>query len=192
MESVVGQARRRRARPLLVRCPQVITFRCRGYIFFGSTLQIMDDVMSSIVFPPPNTASAAASAAASTTTSRHSTPDKRSGGDGGGAGGGGGAASDAPPTRFVLFDFTMVSGLDATAARSCFLNLCRTLTPLGIQLVFGGLRPGGHIEKVRVSRRPLRGQGGRLGGRAASLHPSCVLVSLACGLYAICQLPTAE
>lgn len=32
--------------------PQVITMRCRGYIFFGSTLQIMDDVMSSVFLPP--------------------------------------------------------------------------------------------------------------------------------------------
>ena len=45
-------------------------------------------------------------------------------------------------TRFVLFDFTVVSGLDATAARSCFLNLTRTLTPLGITIVFGGVKKG--------------------------------------------------
>merc|ERR1712087_912674 len=32
--------------------PQLITMRCRGYIFFGSTLQIMQDVLGSVVLPP--------------------------------------------------------------------------------------------------------------------------------------------
>ena len=58
-------------------------------------------------------------------------------------------------TRFILFDFTMVSGLDATAARSCFLNLCRTLTPLGITLVFGGVAPGGRVEKLLIGHEIL-------------------------------------
>ena len=35
---------------------QIITLRCRGYIFFGSTLQIMESVMNSVVLPP-NTSS---------------------------------------------------------------------------------------------------------------------------------------
>ena len=35
------------------------------------------------------------------------------------------------PTKFVLFDLTPVTGLDATAARACFLNLTRTLAPIG-------------------------------------------------------------
>ena len=26
--------------------------RCRGYIFFGSTLKILNDVMGSVVLPP--------------------------------------------------------------------------------------------------------------------------------------------
>ena len=32
--------------------PQVIMLRCRGYIFFGSTLKILNDVMGSVVLPP--------------------------------------------------------------------------------------------------------------------------------------------
>ena len=44
-----------------------------------------------------------------------------------------------PPTKFVVFDFTMASGLDATAARSCFLNLCRTLAPHGTKLAWHGM-----------------------------------------------------
>ena len=53
-----------------------------------------------------------------------------------------------PPTRFVVFDFTMVSGLNATAARSCFLNLCRTLAPYGIYVVFGGVVEGDRIDRL--------------------------------------------
>ena len=64
--------------------------------------QIMEDVMSSVVMP--------ASVVGDMPT-------------------GGNKSPHAPPTKFVLFDFTSVNGLDATAARSCFLNLCRTLTP---------------------------------------------------------------
>ena len=67
------------------------------------------------------------------------------------------ADSSRPPvTKFLLFDFTMVSGLDATAARSCFLNLCRTLTPLGITLVFGGVERGGRVERLLIGHEILQ------------------------------------
>ncbi|KAL3921194.1 MAG: hypothetical protein SGPRY_004988, partial [Prymnesium sp.] len=66
----------------------------------------------------------------------------------------------APLTKFVLFDFTTVSGLDATAARSCFLNLCCTLTPLGVTLIFAGIRPEGHIEKLLIGHGILKAEPG--------------------------------
>jgi len=65
-------------------------------------------------------------------------------------------SSQPPVTKFLLFDFTMVSGLDATAARSCFLNLCRTLTPLGITLVFGGVESGGRVERLLIGHEILQ------------------------------------
>ena len=58
-------------------------------------------------------------------------------------------------TRFVLFDFTVVSGLDATAARSCFLNLTRTLTPPGLTIVFGGVKKGSHVERLLIGHEIL-------------------------------------
>ena len=58
-------------------------------------------------------------------------------------------------TRYILFDFTNVSGLDATAARSCFLNLTRTLTPLGITILFGGVHKGSHIERLLIGHEIL-------------------------------------
>ena len=119
--------------------PQIITLRCRGYIFFGSTLQIMEDVMSSVVLAP-------GLEHAKTSSSRNPSPALTPGH---------GNEPPLPPTRFVLFDFTMVTGLDATAARSCFLNLCRTLTPLGINLVFGGVEAGGRVEQLLIGHNIL-------------------------------------
>ena len=101
--------------------------RCRGYIFFGSTLKILNDVMGSVVLPPElqPTLGKHKSSVGSSCASLDSQP-------GGGMGSSTGSVSASPggppkPTKFVLFDFSAVSGLDATAARSCFLNLQRTL-----------------------------------------------------------------
>jgi len=149
---------------------KMITLKCRGYIFFGSTLQIMDEVLESVVLAPehaaayPNGLASAAkgqqrgkttgdsmrrevsvSKGYSSTSSLSEWPvaPER------------GAEKPvvaplraASPTKFVLFDFTAVSGLDATAARSCFLNLCKTLAPFGITIVFGGVPPAGRIEAL--------------------------------------------
>ena len=104
---------------------RLISLRCRGYIFFGSTLRIMEDVLSAVSVPPH----------LEPTLGRPPSKQRPS-------------AQPAPPTRFVLFDFAAVTGLDATAARACFLNLTRTLAPLGIEVVFGGLPAGGRIAKL--------------------------------------------
>ena len=212
---------------------QIITLRCRGYIFFGSTLQvcfahtartltrirsthalllsshhhllwvdlqIMDSVMRSVTLPPSAASAMAhlapspamvhtpyASPAAASTDPRDADPELANlfryqppglpasqGGSSGGLGerhDSGPALSEGssptelptpPVTRFILFDFTSVTGLDATAARSCFLNLTRTLTPLGIKVMFGGVPKGSHIERLLIgheiwtSRRPIQ------------------------------------
>lgn len=44
------------------------------------------------------------------------------------------------PTRFVVFDFSQVSGLDATAARSCFLALKLLFSNHQITVVYCGMR----------------------------------------------------
>ena len=49
---------------------QIITLRCRGYIFFGSTIQIMDSVMASVVLPPSSRRHSAAGRARAMMTSR--------------------------------------------------------------------------------------------------------------------------
>ena len=183
---------------------QIITLRCRGYIFFGSTIQIMDSVMRSVVLPPTTMPSVAAQLAAGAQSPAASPPtgvsstaalqaklqEASAGGGGGGDGGGGGGrrpstggsdgpaspspfgdnsslrdgavydpaadvSTTTPVTRFVIFDFTMVSGLDATAARSCFLNLTRTLTPLGITIIFGGVKADSHIERLLIGHEIL-------------------------------------
>ena len=97
--------------------------RCRGYIFFGSTLKILNDVMGSVVLPPElqPTLGKHKSSVGSSCASLDSQP-------GGGMGSSTGSVSASPggppkPTKFVLFDFSAVSGLDATAAALVFLNL---------------------------------------------------------------------
>ncbi|CAN0508281.1 unnamed protein product, partial [Laminaria digitata] len=44
-------------------------------------------------------------------------------------------------TRRVLLDFSKVVGVDATAARSCFLMLKIALRTSGVDVVFSGLTP---------------------------------------------------
>jgi SulP family sulfate permease len=129
--------------------------RCRGYIFFGSTLKILNDVMGSVVLPPElqPTLGKHKSSVGSSCASLDSQP-------GGGMGSSTGSVSASPggppkPTKFVLFDFSAVSGLDATAARSCFLNLQRTLAPGGVTLVFGGVPKDGRVERLLVGHEIL-------------------------------------
>lgn len=45
------------------------------------------------------------------------------------------------PTQFVIVDFEDVNGVDATAARSCFLQLKHILQSYGISLLLAGMRP---------------------------------------------------
>ncbi len=100
--------------PLLAQLqPAIITLRCRGYIFFGSTLKILNDVMGSVVLPPElqPTLGKHKSSVGSSCASLDSQP-------GGGMGSSTGSVNASPggppkPTKFVLFDFSAVSGLDA-------------------------------------------------------------------------------
>ncbi|GMF43197.1 unnamed protein product [Phytophthora fragariaefolia] len=45
------------------------------------------------------------------------------------------------PTRFVILDFSQVSGMDATAARSCFLALKLSFSLAKVCAVFCGMKP---------------------------------------------------
>ncbi|CAM9823419.1 unnamed protein product, partial [Choristocarpus tenellus] len=44
-------------------------------------------------------------------------------------------------TRRVILDFSRVVGIDATAARTCFLMLKRTLEVEGVDVLFAGVKP---------------------------------------------------
>ncbi|ETK73327.1 hypothetical protein F441_20172 [Phytophthora nicotianae CJ01A1] len=48
---------------------------------------------------------------------------------------------DRKPTRFVVLDFSRVSGMDATAARSCFLVLKLSFSLSKVCAVYCGMRP---------------------------------------------------
>ncbi|CAM9577827.1 unnamed protein product [Phaeothamnion confervicola] len=52
-----------------------------------------------------------------------------------------GGAADCSSTQWIVLDFTGVVGVDATAARVCFLMLKHLLRASGVTLVFAGLRP---------------------------------------------------
>jgi SulP family sulfate permease len=164
--------------------PAVMTLRCRGYIFFGSSVQITNDVLSHVALHPPPDAPPPERCATEAASRKHvaspgvtpaeSREDEAVLSEGLERGGHahrrrgessqGGRQGDSPaaptptsmPTRFVVFDFTMVSGLDATAARSCFLSLCRTLATSAIVLVFGGVAAGGTIHRLLLAHEILR------------------------------------
>lgn len=55
--------------------------------------------------------------------------------------------------RWLIFDFSLVTGLDATAVRSCFMMLKCLLRNAGISVVFAALAP--HMRELLVSHGVL-------------------------------------
>eukprot|EP01043_Picozoa_sp_COSAG02_P072980 COSAG02_NODE_13992_length_1323_cov_1.394608_1_plen_378_part_01 len=106
----------------------IAVFELTGYIFFGSVVQIVADIESHV------------RVAASSDRSNAAADLKR------------GAVIDAAPsaavseelslpTAYVVIDMHAVNGVDATAARSCFLALVQMLRPYGIPLCLAHVTP---------------------------------------------------
>ncbi|KAI9920089.1 hypothetical protein PsorP6_015737 [Peronosclerospora sorghi] len=114
----------------------VVQFEFWGYLFFGSVVQILTGVQQAVYvrtteWPPTDErASSLKSMRASIGDAPVACFD------------GSPAPHDhVPPTAFLVLDFTRVSGIDATVARSAFLVLHNYCTLRGIELLYAHVHP---------------------------------------------------
>ncbi|KAG6616488.1 putative vacuolar membrane protein [Phytophthora cinnamomi] len=112
-------------------------FEFRGYLFFGSVVQILEGVQKG-VYVRKSTNIAAAIADSQSLLPTCSSPHNISVEclDGTPA-----SNAHASPTEFVVMDLSRVSGVDATAARGAFLILKKYCRNQGITVVFADVLP---------------------------------------------------
>ncbi|KAE9293808.1 hypothetical protein PF008_g24707, partial [Phytophthora fragariae] len=110
-------------------------FEFRGYLFFGSVVQILEGVQKGVYVRKSANATAderqsflpiCASPQSIAVECLDGTPASN---------------AHASPTEFVVMDFGRVSGMDATAARGAFLILKKYCRNRGITVVFAGVLP---------------------------------------------------
>ncbi|GMF65651.1 unnamed protein product [Phytophthora lilii] len=117
----------------------VAHFEFCGYLFFGSTVQILDGVQKGVYIrkqPRGEDDERGTERESSFLPIRATWDTQVECLDGSPA-----AYESAPPTEFVVMDFTRVSGMDATAARSAFLILQNYCKMQSINVVYANARP---------------------------------------------------
>ncbi|TMW61103.1 hypothetical protein Poli38472_013566 [Pythium oligandrum] len=118
----------------LMKNQPIVTVELQGHIFFGSATRIQKRVKRAVYVYPEQTTQSERSdqrderlplLSTSSLVNLEGTPctDRHRG-----------------PTRFVVIDFSHVSGLDATAARSCFLALKMLFKRHKITVVYCGMK----------------------------------------------------
>ncbi|KAJ0409421.1 hypothetical protein P43SY_002311 [Pythium insidiosum] len=158
-----------RERELLQReCLSIVTLELDGFIFFGSSVKMMEEVRKHVLVNasvPPlvhhrvhhgaqsetdteleglTTLDAEDHSASAPTPALFSSAEYAR------------LAIHAVRTRFFILDFERVRGVDATAVRSCFLATRRLLEQHGIVLLFASVPPA--IEKLLQVHDVLEGQ----------------------------------
>jgi SulP family sulfate permease len=138
----------------------IAVFELTGYIFFGSVVQIVADIEANVRVAATRTAAAPATAVIEDARSGDAaTPaadrdrDPEAGADGSGALVPGGLEASTP-TAYVVIDLQGVAGVDATAARSCFLALLQLLRPHGIPLCLAHVTPA--LERLLRAHDVIR------------------------------------
>jgi len=133
------------------KCDAVAYFELSGFLFFGSSVQILDRVQKAVYvrkqLPKCGVASDAGAnylgdADMPLTPDEHRTPMIEC------LDGTVSTNPDAVPTEYVVMDFTSVTVMDATAARSAFLILQKYCDNHGITVVFAAALP--EIRKLLV------------------------------------------
>ena len=100
----------------------IITLELHGFMFFGSEVKILSAVQRAC-FP---TASASASPSQAADKAREDSSSV--------------VVAAASKTRYLILDFYHVTGLDSTAAATCFVTLCQQAEEHGMLLCFCNLR----------------------------------------------------
>jgi SulP family sulfate permease len=133
------------------KCDAVAYFELSGFLFFGSSVQILDRVQKAVYvrkqLPKCGVASDAGAnylgdADMPLTPDEHRTPMIEC------LDGTVSTNPDAVPTEYVVMDFTSVTVMDATAARSAFLILQKYCDNHGITVVYAAALP--EIRKLLV------------------------------------------
>lgn len=107
---------------------RIVTVELHGHIFFGSAVNILNHVKKCVVVRP-----SVRNSVKETSSLLSNNGDNLQTLDG----------SPAPPeslrTKYLVFDFKHVTGMDATAARSCFLSLKVLCKEYSVYMVYVGL-----------------------------------------------------
>eukprot|EP01052_Picozoa_sp_SAG31_P013885 SAG31_NODE_847_length_11532_cov_2.297560_8_plen_355_part_00 len=117
---------------LAKRRAQLLTVELHGHIFFGSVVSIIQTIEQRLHFAPSKMMDSEAGTTKNEDVDATHTQGRRL-------------------VRYIVLDCAAVTGIDATAARACFLNLANILRPLGIQMLFASVSPS--------MRRLLQGHG---------------------------------
>uniref|UniRef100_A0AAV1UN57 Sulfate transporter n=1 Tax=Peronospora matthiolae TaxID=2874970 RepID=A0AAV1UN57_9STRA len=126
----------------------IVYLELYGYLFFGSSVQVLEDVQKAVYIRKPRTDKKQKSSKKLgvelpvvddssiplTPVSKRDVPIVRL--DGSPA-----PHPDGLPTEFVVMDFSRVSGMDATAARSAFMTLQQHCKRHGITVLFADVLP---------------------------------------------------
>jgi len=119
------------------RAHRVVALQLHGYLFFGSAVRLLEEVKGCVVIQSPDL----------NLVHLDGTPSR---------------ARDT--TGFLVLDFSKVTGLDATAAGSCFRPLGQVLTQHSVRLVLTGVPP--HILDVLTRQGVIQPAGAPLDGGA--------------------------
>ena len=120
----------------------IALFELYGYIFFGSVVQMVADIEANVRVADATAESPREAGSVEPTWSNPRTSDGRLDPEAGTPGPEQDAELDrGPATKYVVLDLKEVTGVDATAARSCFLSLLQLLRPHGIPLCLAHVTP---------------------------------------------------
>ena len=124
------------------KCSTIAFFEFSGFLFFGSSVQILDCVQKAVYVRKQTLDDIGDVGAAyvnggnmSLTPNEHRPPSIEC------LDGSPATNSDAEPTRYVVMDFTNVTAMDATAARSAFLILQKYCSNHDITVVYAAALP---------------------------------------------------
>jgi CRP-like cAMP-binding protein len=123
--------------------PKIVTFEIRGPVFFGSSLALLEDLVREIGLQESQQQPDLSSSESAVSASPHHSsfllvkdvrqrsflrdPNQH-------------LKPKAPP-KYVVLDFSQITNMDASAARTCFLQLCAVCKKQGIVVCAAGVTP---------------------------------------------------
>ncbi|KAG9401414.1 hypothetical protein AC1031_009275 [Aphanomyces cochlioides] len=107
----------------------IVVLELHGYLFFGTAVHIVNDVKREVRILKKESQPYGAALEAGHLEHLDGSPLDPS------------ESTNRLPTRYLVLDFKRVTGMDATAARSCFLILCELCASHRIELLYAHVLP---------------------------------------------------